>query len=60
MSHDVRSGHDVRASGNARARCYGSGAEPDLACNRAQLLLLAHDQGGQNADDHHGDHQQDH
>jgi hypothetical protein len=60
VGHRVRPGRDVGAGRNAGTRWRGSCAKTDLPVHRAEVVLLPHDQGGQYADNDHGDRQKDH
>jgi len=55
----LRSGHDVGASRNAGGESRGSCPEMNLPIDRTLVVLLLHDQGGQDAEDGHGDRQKD-
>jgi hypothetical protein len=57
MGHRVRSGPYARASSKARRGYRGSYSETNLPVDYVLVVLLAHDQGAQYADDGHRDHQ---
>jgi hypothetical protein len=59
MGHRVRIGPYARASSKARRGYRGSYSETNLPVDYVLVVLLAHDQGAQYADDGHRDHQTD-
>jgi hypothetical protein len=53
-----RGGRDQRDSSICAAASFAGFIEVDLPCFGGLVMLLAHHQGGQQADSHHGDCQQ--